>query len=76
MKTMKTMKYAYICPRGFANEYRIWKCDANDAHAVAELQAEIDARCADANPCGDAYWIEPSPNQKRQAIDWLDRRFA
>lgn len=70
------MKYAYICPRGFANEYRIWKCKADDANAIAELQSEIDTYKADANPGSDAYWIDPTPNQKHIAIDWADRQFV
>ena len=69
-------RYAYVCPRGFANEFRIWKVRASDIPAVAELQEWIDAHSPDRNPSGDAYWMRPSHQQARHAIDWADRQYA
>ena len=70
-------RYAYICPRGFQNEHKVWKVRASDAEAVAALQEWIDAHSADRNEHGgDAYWFRPSGQQARFAIDWADRQFV
>lgn len=70
-------RYAYVSPRGFANEYQIWRVRVSDASGVAELQDLIAAFEADHNESGgDAYWFEPSARQARRAVDWADRQYV
>jgi hypothetical protein len=70
-------RYAFVSPRGFQNEFKVWKVPASDTQAVAELQEWIDVHSADSNQHGgDAYWFRPSPKQARFAIDWADRQFV
>lgn len=71
-QTKPKARYAYICPRGFANEIAYWRVQPADVATVQEL---IDTYTDDTN--GHAGWIErPSYREITSAIDWADRQYS
>lgn len=64
-------KYAFISPRGFANEFVVWRVRPAD---VATVQALLDTYTDDTSAV--AKWLDGPDARKRQAIDWEDRRFT
>jgi hypothetical protein len=55
----RNVRYAYVSPRGFANEFTVYSVAASDKIAVGHLQALIDRH--DADNGGDSYWLASRP---------------
>jgi hypothetical protein len=67
------MKHRYIKvnPRGFANEYTIYRVPADK---VAEAEAEYDGFEDRADQGGYTAWVD-APTSRWDAVDWADRRW-